>query len=97
MPAVARTTKAIRTMRGSCRRWAAVPAATPASNRPWRGRASGGRGDAPAAGVPATGVFTLPIVAPRGPGRTPVITRAGDAAQDQGRMGAFPDGSGPPD
>src|SRR5919112_574186 len=61
MPAVARTTKAIRTISGSCRRCAAVPAATPASSRPERGRTSGGRGST------TTGVVTTPIVAPGAP------------------------------
>src|SRR5829696_5095246 len=94
MTAVERTTKATRTMSGSWRRCAAVPTATPASTRPERGRASGGRGAPLMAGGPATGVVTFPIVAPPTPARTPVITRVGDAAEDQGRMGAFPDGSG---
>src|SRR4051794_19556728 len=90
--AVARTAKATRTTSGSCRRCDAVPAATPASSRPDRGRTSGGRAAVPVGGAPVVEVVTVEIVAPRQGPRTPVITLEEQARTNQGRMGAFPDG-----
>ena len=92
MPKVASTTKATRTTSGSWRRWAAVPAATPASSRPDRGRTSGGRAAVDPGGAAVAGVVTYSIVAPRDPAPTRVITLEEQSRTNQGRMGAFPDG-----
>jgi hypothetical protein len=95
-PNVARTTKTTRTSSGSWRRWAAVPAATPASSRPERGRTNGGRTRVDPGGAVVAGVVTYSIVAPRAPAPTRVITLEEHSRPNQGRMGAFPDGFRPP-